>query len=38
MLTYDKIMEVFQEYLSEDKSCEVLHTRYPLREKIPYSI
>ncbi len=26
MLTYEKILEVFQEYLSEDKSCEVLHT------------
>ncbi len=26
MLTFEKILEVFKEYLSEDKSCEVLHT------------
>ena len=26
MLTYEKILEVFQDYLSEDDICEVLHT------------
>jgi len=26
MLTYEKILDVFKEYLSEDKSCEVLRT------------
>ncbi len=26
MLTYEKILEVFRDYLSEDDACEVLHT------------
>ncbi len=26
MLTYEKILEVFRDYLSEDDTCEVLHT------------
>lgn len=26
MLTYEKVLEVFREYLSEDKDCEVVNT------------
>ena len=26
MLTYEKVLEVFREYLDEDKSCEVVNT------------
>ena len=26
MLTYEKVLEVFKEYLDEDKSCEVVNT------------